>query len=32
MYGSIQAITKHKDLGIKGAADARRRGTYQVKY
>ena len=32
MYGSIQAITKHKNLGIKGAADARRRGTYQVKY
>ena len=32
MYGSIQAITKHKNLGIKGAADDRRRGTYQVKY
>lgn len=32
MYGSIQAITKDKDLGISGTADERRRGTYEVKY
>ena len=32
MYGSIQAISKDKDLGINGTADERRRGTYQVKY
>lgn len=32
MYGSIQAITKDKDLGISGVADERRRGTYDVKY